>query len=160
MRALAGPACLLVIVGSVALYRSMQQPKSPPRDFLELEFAGADAGRTGSCYSLSTVLVAHTALQDFVLGWQPPDDGEDAWTLTIESLHQAPNGGPLHSVRRYTFERVEQSVRLVAVAAPEGTPGDVNTHIDLLLDSPHERRSTPVDRCQVPGARGYRFARG
>jgi hypothetical protein len=156
MRALAGPVMLLVIVGSFGLYRALGKPDAPPHEFLELEFAGADRERTGSCYSLSTVLVATTAFLDVQRTWKRNED--DTWTLTLESVQNGYNG-PAHVFQSFTFEQHDDRVRLKSVDATKGVNTDVEDNIDALLEGPHDRRSTPIARCQAPDATGYQFKR-
>ena len=79
MRALAGPAMLLVMVGGFAIYRGMAKDDAPSRDFLELEFAGADAGHTGSCYSLSTVLIANGVFGGAARTWTAATTTPGSW---------------------------------------------------------------------------------
>lgn len=164
MRALAGPAMLLVIVGSIGLYRGLQKPEGPSREFLDLEFAGADAEHTGSCYSLSTVLIASSAFSDATLEWKrigdvDDEDGEnDRWQLAIEDLVHDGNS-TAHVFQHYTFERHDPQVRLVSVEASEGQSTQIKDHVDALVQSPNDVRSTPVKRCQDPGATGYKFKR-
>jgi hypothetical protein len=143
MRALAGPAMLLVMVGGFALYRCSSAPEAPSRDFLDLEFAGADDDHTGTCYSLSTVIVANTALTDIV---------------TLETVANGARG-PAHVFQRLTFRQEGDQVQLVAVDVSEGQNTRVAANIDALLDAPRARHSTPVDRCREPGATGYLFKR-
>jgi hypothetical protein len=152
MRALAGPAMLLVIVGGIGLYRFSAKPDSPPREFLDLEFAGADD--TGSCYSLSTVIVANMVFTPGMLQWQP--EGEDAWVLSMDDVQDG-GRGPAHIFQRFTFTREGELVKLTDFDASEGHNLDVEYHIDGLLQAPNQRRSTPVERCKEPGAEGYHF---
>jgi hypothetical protein len=152
MRALAGPAMLLVMVGGFVLHRALSEDVVPSRDFTELEFAGAD--HTGSCYSLSTVLIANRAPGDAARTWISPRD--DEWTLTIEDVVQA-YGGPARVFQRFTFERRGEHVHLVSVDASKDIPTGLARNIDALLEAPNMLNSTPVDRCQQPGATGYLF---
>lgn len=154
MRALAGPMFLLVVIGGFGLQRALSKPDTPPRDFMDLEFAGADKDHTGSCYSLSTVLVATTAFLDVTRTWKLNED--ESWTLSLESVQQG-YGGPMHMYQHFTFKEQDGLIRLTAVDAHKGANKDVNANIDSLLEGPHQRRSTPVDRCMVPGATGYQF---
>jgi hypothetical protein len=156
MRALAGPAMLLVLVGGFGLYRLTSAPDSPSRDFLDLELAGADEEQTGACYSLSTVIVANTAFDTAALEWKPASD--EGWTLSLDDLQHGTRG-PTHVFQRFTFRQQGDQVHLVAVEASEGRNTQVNANIDALLVAPHERRSTPVDRCRGPGASGYQYRR-
>lgn len=156
MRALAGPAMLLVMVGGFALYRMMAAPDSPSRHFLDLELAGADEDHTGGCYSLSTVIVAYTAFTDTQLQWTPA--GDDAWTLSIDNVVHGPRG-PEHWFQRLTFREQRDQARLIAVEASRGQETLVEANIDALLTAPNQRHSTPVDRCREPGAAGYLFKR-
>jgi len=155
MRALAGPATLLVIVGGFAIFRMTSTEEAPSRDFTELEFAGADGDHTGSCYSLSTVLIANRAYNDASRTWTSPRD--DAWTLMLDAVVQG-NGGPVRWFRKFTFEKHAEQVRLVHVEASENFDTRLGHSIDELLEAPRARRSTPVDRCLQPGATGYLFA--
>ena len=63
MKALAGPAMLLVIVGGFTIYKATSKDAVPSRDFTELELAADDEDHTGTCYSLSTVLIANGVLK-------------------------------------------------------------------------------------------------
>ena len=154
MRALAGPAMLLVLIGGYGAYRCSAAPATPPRAFLDLELAGADPDHTGSCYSLSTVVVANLAFSSVMATWQAA--GEEAWTLSLEDVSQG-IGGPTHVYQRFTFRENAEQVRLIAVAASEGQSTEVGANIDALLAAPNERRSTTVERCLEAGATGYRF---
>jgi hypothetical protein len=154
MRALAGPAMLLVMVGGITIYRGMSKEDAPSREFLELELAGADTDQTGSCYSLSTVLIANGVSGGTTRSWK--SDGEDRWTLGVEAVSQAYNG-PVHEFQNFTFEKTGDKVRLTAVDASEGRPTDIEKNIDSLLEAPDERHSTPVARCAGTGASGYRY---
>ena len=147
---------LLVIVGGFALYRGCTPKSGPSREFLALEFAGADADHTGSCYSLETLLIANRIFSTAVYSWESPRKG--AWTLTSEEVVQGYNG-PAHRFQKFTFERVNDQVRLVAVDASKGLSTDLAKSIDELLAEPNDRKSTPVDRCAKHGGRGYRFRR-
>jgi hypothetical protein len=154
MRALAGPAMLLVIVGGFGLHRMLAKPTSPPRDFLDQELVGADDAQTGSCYSLSTVLVASTAFTDVSSSWERADD--ETWTLTLESLRNN-GGGPVHIYKKYRFQERDDRIHLTNVDASTGLSTALKANIDELLEGPHDRKSTPVDRCAAPGASGYQF---
>jgi len=150
---------LLVIVGGFALYRHAQKPEGPSREFLDTEFAGADVDRTGSCYSLSTVIIANSAFTNATLEWKHAGaEDEERWRLSIEELM---NGGstPVHVFQRYTFMRKGELVELVAVEASEGQSKVIKDHVDNLLEAPNGIHSTPVDRCKDPAATGYEFKR-
>jgi hypothetical protein len=149
MRALAGPAMLLVIVGGFLTVRYTTREEGPARDFTELEFAD-------SCYSLSTVLIANRFLSGASRTWTAARD--DAWTLKLDDIVQG-TGGPIRMFQKFTFEKYGDQVRLVAMEASEGLETDLARNVDTLLEMPNERHSTPVDRCQEPGATGYRFVR-
>ena len=155
MRALAGPAMLLVIVGGFALNRACSDPKSPPRSFLDAELAAPvnDDGHAGTCYSLSTVIIANTAYSTAAISWKRVDG--DAWELSIEEVVQG-SFGPQAISRRFTFEKRDDLVHLVRVAGSEGHDTDVTRNLDVLVRAPNGR-STPVDRCLQPGATGYLF---
>lgn len=154
MRALAGPVMLLVVVGGIGLYRALATPEEPPRSFLDLELSGADPARTGSCYSLSTVLIANLAFSPALREWKAAHD--NAWTLSLEDIHQTA-AGPLHVFQRFTFEQRAERVELVKVEATEGVNTDPGDTIDALLGPPNERGSTPVERCLGADATGYLF---
>jgi hypothetical protein len=157
MRPLAGPAMLLVMVGGFAIYKFMGKDPTPPRAFTELELASADAEHTGTCYALSTVLVANGVFGNAVRTWSAPDEkNDDKWTLTVESVQQAYKG-PAHVFQTFTFVRSGEQIRLDSVEASEGLPTEIAANIDRLLEAPHGMKSTPVDRCQKDGATGYRF---
>jgi hypothetical protein len=148
---------LLVIVGGIFVYRMTSKDEAPPRDFAELELAADDAEHTGTCYSLSTVLIANGVYGQVPRSWSRPNERqEDRWTLRLENVVQAPNG-PVREFQDFTFEKVGPQVRLVSVDASAGYPTDVAENIDRLLAAPHRRRSTPVDRCLEDGGTGYRF---
>ena len=152
MRALAGPAMLAVIIGGFFLTRQCAAEKTPPREFTALEFEGVD--ETGSCYSLSTVLVAHRAFDKPTVTWESP--GEGTWKLKMESVAQG-YAGPEHLYRTLTFEKAGDKVRLVSVDASKNQPDTIDANIDDLLDSPNALRSTPVDRCGKNGGAGYKY---
>jgi hypothetical protein len=154
MRALAGPAMLLVMTVGFVAYRMSSTEESPSRDYLELEFAGADAGHTGSCYSLSTVLIANRRGGDEARTWT--SGGEDEWTLLLDNV-VAGNGGPVRAYQEFTFEKHGDLVRLVKVEAASGFDSGLGRTIDGLVAAPNSLHSTPVDRCLVSGATGYRF---
>ena len=98
MRALAGPAMLLVIVGGFTIYKAMSKEDAPSRDFTELELAADDDDHTGTCYSLSTVLIANGVFGNALRTWTAPDpDNENKWTLEVENVRQGANG-PEHDV--------------------------------------------------------------
>jgi len=147
MRALAGPAMLLVIVGGFLTVRFMSREEGPSRDFTELEFAN-------SCYSLSTVLIANRFLSGAARTWTAPRD--DAWTLKLDDIVQG-NGGPIRMYQKFTFQKYDTQVRLVAMEASEGLETGLTHNVNALLQVPNERHSTPVERCQEPGATGYHF---
>jgi hypothetical protein len=154
MRALAGPAMLLVMAGAFLVHRSLSKEDAPARDFLELELAAADADHTGTCYSLSTVLIANRALSSAVRTWTTPRD--DAWTLVLDDVTQG-FGGPARIFQKFTFEKHGEQVHLVSMEGSEGLTTALEDNIDALLEAPHERHSTPVDRCLKSTATGYRF---
>jgi hypothetical protein len=156
MKALAGPAMLLVIVLGFLASRGCADEKAPSHEFVELELAGADPDHTGTCYSLSTVLIANGVFGGALRTWVAPRKG--AWTLGVENVQQGYNG-PVHQFQRLTFEKVGGQVRLVAVEASPGFPTDLKKNIDNLLESPNARRSTPVDRCLKNGGSGYLYSR-
>lgn len=152
MRALAGPVMLLVIVGGVGLHRALTDPDSPSRDFLDRELAGPQ-GQPGSCYSLSTVLIANLMMGP-TREWKPAHEG--AWTLVFEDL-QGSGAGPRHFFQRFTFEKRGEMVHLVDVETVDWANADVTDNLEGLLLAPNQRRSTPVERCAQPGAQGFNF---
>jgi hypothetical protein len=155
MRATAGPATLLVIVVGFLLFRLTSDEESPSLEFTDLEFAGADADHTGTCYSLSTVLIANRPYSSATRTWTKPRD--DAWTLLLEDVVRA-DGGPVRVFQKFTFEKFGDQVRLVSMEASEKLRTDLKWNIDALLEAPHRIRSTPVERCLAPDATGYLFA--
>ena len=154
MRALAGPAMMLVIAGGYLVYHLSSKEDAPSRDFTELEFAGADYQHTGSCYSLRTVLNTNRFFSDATRSWSSPR--EDAWTLALDSIVQG-NGGPTQISQKFTFEKDGNQVHLASVEASERLPTDLKTNVDALLESPRALRSTPIERCQKEDATGYLF---
>jgi len=154
MRALAGPAMLLVIVGGFMIYRSASKQDAPSRAFTELELAGPESASLGSCYSLSTVLIANGVFGNALRTWTAA--GKDKWTLGLENVQQG-YGGPVHVFRKFTFEKSADQVKLRSVDASKDASTDIDKNIDELLLAPNMRKSTPVDRCQKDGAAGYRF---
>ena len=145
---------LLVMVGGFLIFRLASKEEAPSRKFTELEFAGADADHTGSCYSLSTVLIANRAYENASRTWTAPRD--DAWTLTVDAVVQG-HGGPVRWFQKLTFEKNAEQARLVQVEASENIDTSLKHNIDELLAAPRSLRSTPVDRCLQPGAKGYLF---
>jgi hypothetical protein len=157
MKAFAGPAMLLVLVGGYLVHRSLSKEDAPSRDFVELELAAEDEDHSGTCYSLSTVLIANGVFGNALRTWKTPDErNEDKWTLVLEAVQQGPNG-PVREYRNFTFEKFGEQVRLVDVEASEDYPTDIEENIDKLLEAPHARKSTPVDRCRKDGGTGYQF---
>jgi len=157
MKALAGPAMLLVLVGGFAIHKWTSRNDSPSREFTDLELAAADAGHTGTCYALSTVLVANGVFGNATRTWSAPDsENENKWTLTVEQVQQGYNG-PVHEFQKFTFERAGEQVRLTSVEASQGRPTEVAPNIDRLLEAPHGLNSTPVDRCLKQGGTGYKY---
>jgi len=157
MKALAGPAFLLVMVGGYFIHKQMTNDDAPSRAFTELELASEDIDRSGTCYALSTVLIANGVFGNALRTWTAPEkDNEDKWTLTLETVQQGYNG-PQHQFQKFTFERAGEQVRLVSVEASKGIPTGITANIDRLLEAPHGRKSTPVDRCLGENATGYQY---
>ena len=155
MRALAGPAMLVVIVGGFAVSRYVHRSDAPSRDFTELEFSAAGATQPGSCYSLSTVLIANRPINgNAARTWTR--NGENSWTLTLDDVAQGYNG-PERFFQKFTFEKRGEQVYLTAVEASKNIPAEIGENTDMLLTAPNERHSTPIDRCLAPGAAGYLF---
>src|SRR3954466_8563772 len=93
MKALAGPAMLLIIVGGYSIYRAATKDDAPTRKFTELELAAGDADHTGTCYSLSTVLIANGVFGNALRTWTTPEkDNLDRWMLTLENVRQGYDG--------------------------------------------------------------------
>ena len=147
---------LLVMVGGFIAYKTMSKEAAPSRDFVGLELAAEDEDHSGTCYSLSTVLVANGIFGNALRTWTPHENDERKWTLMIESIRQDSNG-PAREFQEFTFEKFGQQVRLVDVDASEGYPTEVAENIDRLLQAPHARKSTPIDRCLEDGGTGYQF---
>jgi hypothetical protein len=148
---------LLVVVGGFALWKATASKDAPSHEFMELELAAGGADSIGTCYSLNTVLIANGALNNTARTWTAPKGSRGAeWTLLLESVQQGYNG-PTRDFRKFTFLRHGEQVQMVSVEASQGHPDAVGATIDDLLQAPHARRSTPVDRCRQPNADGYQF---
>lgn len=157
MKALAGPAMLLVVVGGFTLYRAATKEDAPSRDFTRLELAANDEDRTGTCYDLSTLLVASGLFGNDVYTWKAPDpDNENKWTLELERVNHGYNG-PVRTFQHFTFEKVGEQLHLVAVDASEGISTELGWNVDQMIAAAHARRSTPVDRCLRDGGTGYQY---
>jgi len=157
MKALAGPAMLLVIVGGFTIYKAMSKDPGPSREFTELELAADDDDHTGTCYALSTVLIANGVFGSATRTWSAPDpEDENRWDLELEVVRHGGNG-PERLFQVFSFEKFGEQVRLVEVDASEELPTDVTENIDRLLEAPHHRKSTPVDRCLKDGGTGYQY---
>lgn len=154
MRPLAGPAMMLVLVGGFLVYRLVGSDDAPSKDFTALEFAGADDDHTGTCYSFDTVLFTNRVGSSAVRTWKSPRD--DVWVLLVDDVIQG-NGGPVRDFQKYTFEKVDEKVRLTAVEASKGHVQTVDDNIDELIGTALARGATPIDRCLEPGATGYNF---
>ena len=147
---------LLVIVGGFLVYpRARPKEEAPSREFTELEFAGADDDHTGSCYSLSTVLIANRLVQQRVAHLDAPRD--DAWTLMLDDVVQG-NGGPVRVFQKFTFEKLR---RHRCGSSSWKPPKDIDTDLERkhrrAAGGTERAQSTPVDRCLEPGATGYHF---
>jgi hypothetical protein len=157
MRALAGPAMLLVIVGGFTIYKATSKEDAPSRDFTGLELAANDEDHTGTCYELSTLLIANGVFGNAVYTWTAPDpDNENKWTLELEKVVQGYNG-PIRVFQNFTFEKFGEQVRLISVEASEGIPTELDRNLDGLIAGAHARNSTPVDRCLKDGGTGYQY---
>ena len=157
MRALAGPATLLVMFGALAAYKLMGSADTPSRAFTGLELAAADSGHTGTCYALDTVLIANGLNRNTVRTWSRPDKHNDGeWSLLLENVVQGSNG-PVRVFQKFTFTRHGEQLWLTDVDASEGIPTGLGQNIDGLLNGPHGMKSTPVDRCRASNASGYLF---
>jgi hypothetical protein len=155
MKALAAPAMLLVVAAGFLWVRGCSDVKSPSREFADLELAGADADNTGSCYSLSTVLVANGIFGKAPRTWIPGSN-PNLWTLSLERIEQG-YSGPVKDYAKYSFEKLGDQVRLISVDVSKGRPFDIKSNIDDLLSAPNAMGSTPVDRCRTDGAVGYLY---
>src|SRR4051812_32473859 len=157
MKALAGPAMMLVMIGGFVAYKAMHRADSPSLEFTEHELAADDADHTGTCYALSTVLVANGIFGNASRSWTAPEKGnKDKWTLVLENVVEGPKG-PVHVFQNFTFEKSGEQLRLVKVEASDGYPTELGRNIDRLLEAAHERHSTAVDRCAKDGGTGYQF---
>ncbi len=154
MKGIAGVVMMLVVAVGMYAYRASSDGDTPPRPFMDLEFAGADDGHTGSCYALSTVLIANGWWGNVPRHWE--SKRENVWTFVVEDVQQGYNG-PVHVFQKLTFEKFGETARLVLVDASKGIDIDVGATVDRLLQDPNARHSTPVDRCRTAGATGYRF---
>jgi hypothetical protein len=154
MRAMAGPVMLLMVVLAFTGYRYLHKPDAPAREFTDLELS--IPGQDGSCYALSTVLVANGIFGGAPRTWKMV--GDDEYQLTVERVIQG-YGGPAREFSTWTFEKRGKAVELTAVEASQGQPQDPAASIGQLLQAPNARHSTPVERCLEPGASGYLFTR-
>jgi len=154
MRSLAGPALLLTIVAGFLIHRTVSKDDGPSREFTDLELSLP--GEQGSCFSLSTTLVANGLFGKTPRTWK--NAGDDAWQLTVEGVVQGYNG-PTREFSTWTFEKHGKAVELAKVEASPGRPQEPAASLDDLLDAPNSLHSTPVDRCREPGATGYHFER-
>jgi len=154
MRALAGPAVALTIAIGFLAYRATSSEAVPSRKFTDLELSVP--GQEGSCYSLGTVLVADRIFDNSTRSWKKI--GDDEWQLTKERVIQG-YGGPSREFSTLTFEKRGKAVELTAVQASPGQPQDPESTLEQLLSEPNDRHSTPVERCNEPGASGYLFKR-
>lgn len=148
---------ILVLAGGFAAYKLLHRAEAPSRSFTELELAAADADHTGTCYSLSTVLVANRLFDNSLRTWSAPDkDNPDEWMLAIENVVQG-YSGPQNTFQKFTFARYGKTIRLVSVDASAGFPTELDKTIDRLLEAPHDMHSTAVDRCLKDGGSGYQY---
>jgi hypothetical protein len=154
MRPLAGPAMMLVMTVGFVIYRMSSGEEAPSRAFLDLEFEGADFEESGSCYSLSTILIANRPFGGEARTWT--STAENRWTLLIDDVVQG-NGGPVREFQKLTFEKHGDLVRLITVETTKGFDTDLDRNVEGLVRAAHGRRSTPIDRCLEPGAKGYLF---
>ena len=158
MRALAGPAMLLVIVGGFTIYKAMSKEDAPSREFTELELAADDEDHTGTCYALSTVLDCQRRIRQCACapGARRIPTTKTSGPSRLENVRHGPNG-PEHMFQNFTFEKFGEQVRLVDVEASEDLPTDITENIDRLLQAPHHRKSTAMDRCLKDGGIGYQY---
>jgi hypothetical protein len=151
MRFVPGTVLASVIVLAFLAYRLFgATDTAPPRDFLELELLAADNEHTGTCYSLSTVLIANTiGYSNATVSWHRVVP--DTWTRRSEEMVQSTRG-PTHVWQSITFRRENERILPVAHdSAPDPGPTLVDA-IDQLLHAPIERGSTRVQRCLAGGA--------
>jgi hypothetical protein len=154
MRALAGPAVALTIAIGLLVVRAHSKNDAPPREFTELE--ASLAGEDGSCYSLSTILIANRLFGSTLRTWKKV--GDDAWEITLEAV-VAGRGGPTRQYWSGTFEKRGSTAVLVKVESSPGNSPDPVSSLDGLLVEPNGMHSTPVARCTGAGATGYHFTR-
>jgi len=154
MKPFAGPMMLLLVVVGFLLYRSTSGDKTPAREFTETELAGPAPDYQGTCYALSTVIIANGVFGNVPRAWTSPRKG--AWTLTLENVTQGA-GGPVREFQTWTFEQHDAQIRLIEADASPQYPKDITENIDRLLVAPNRRGSTPVDRCLKDGGSGYNF---
>ena len=141
MRALAGPAMMLVIAGGYLVYHLSSKEDAPSRDFTELEFAGADYQHTGSCYSLRTVLNTNRFFSDATRSWSSPR--EDAWTLALDLSREPAQRERLRSnlaAATLRAGRPEDTVRLLTddVSSPNPLPESLLLMAAALRQLGHE----------------------
>ena len=122
---------------------------APSRDFLDLEFEGADFEQTG-------ILLFARAPYSSRIARPPATRGPgrrrttDRWTLLLDDVVQG-NGGPVRVFQKFTFEKHESMVRLVTLETDERLrhrsrpehrrPGQVRARTAL-----HAHRSLPRTR--------------
>jgi len=145
---------MLTIADGFLVHHAFSKEDTPSREFTDLELSLP--GEEGSCYSLSTTLVANGVFGKNPRTWK--STGENAWQLTVERVVQAYNG-PTRDFSTWTFEKHGKAVELVQVEASPGNPQDPTSSLDDLLNAPNSIHSTPVDRCLEPRATGYHFKR-
>jgi hypothetical protein len=151
---------LLVVVGGFTIYKATSKDDAPSRHFAGLELAANDEDHSGTCYALSTLLIANGLFANAVHTWTAPDpDHENKWKLELERVEQGYNG-PLRVFQNFTFEKSGEQVRLVSVEASDGIQTGLDWNIDQLIAAAHARGSTPVDRCLKDGGTGYKYPPG
>jgi hypothetical protein len=152
---LPGLVVAVLMVLAIVWSRSCGQTEdAPPREFTELELDAADAEATGTCYSLSTVLIANTYSGPRpVITWTKVSDS--VWKRRGEGLNDANSGVQGAWWIEHTFERRDDRVILTDYESSDAREYTAQQVIDALLEAPIERRSTKVDRC-INGGTGYK----
>jgi hypothetical protein len=155
MKFLPGLVVAVLIVFAIVWSRSCGQTEdAPPREFTELELGAADAEATGTCYSLSTVLIANVYSGPRpVITWTRVSD--TVWKRRYEGVHDANSGLQGAWWIEHTFEQRDPKVVLTGYESSDAREYTSQQVLDSLLEAPIERRSTQVDRC-INGGTGYR----
>jgi hypothetical protein len=154
MKFLPGLVVALIIGFGIVWSRGCGQTEdSPSREFTDLELVAADHQSTGTCYSLSTVLIATSFWQQRpVITWTRVND--TTWKHRAEGFADPQSGGQGTWWIDYTFEQRDQSVVITDYASSDSREYTPTQVIDALLEAPIDMKSTKVDRC-LNGGSGY-----